>query len=213
VTFCYLCGLKEAENRIKVKVAIIKYNAGNICSVDYGLKRIGITPVITDDADIIRTADRVVFPGQGEASTTMSYLRERGLDRLICGLKQPVLGICIGMQLMCRHSEEGDTDCFGIFDAGVKRFVPQRHEDKVPHMGWNSLTNMRGKLFEGLPDNAYVYFVHSYYVSVTDDTAAASDYIHSFSAAMQKDNFYATQFHPEKSGRMGEMILRNFINL
>ncbi|MDR1523703.1 MAG: imidazole glycerol phosphate synthase subunit HisH [Tannerella sp.] len=196
-----------------MKVVIIKYNAGNICSVDYGLKRIGITPVITGDAETIRTADKVVFPGQGEARTTMNYLRERGLDRLICDLKQPVLGICIGMQLMCRHSEEGDTDCFGIFDACVKRFVPQRHEDKVPHMGWNSLTNMRGKLFEGLPDNSYVYFVHSYYVSVTADTAAASDYILPFSAAMQKDNFYATQFHPEKSGRIGEMILRNFINL
>jgi glutamine amidotransferase len=196
-----------------VKVVIIKYNAGNICSVDYGLKRIGITPVITDDAECIRTADKVVFPGQGEASTTMNYLRERGLDRLICELKQPVLGICIGMQLMCRHSEEGDTDCFGIFDADVRRFVPQRHEDKVPHMGWNSLTDMQGKLFEGLPDNSYVYFVHSYYVSVTNDTAATSDYIHPFSAAMQRDNFYATQFHPEKSGSTGEMILRNFINL
>ncbi|MDR2681168.1 MAG: imidazole glycerol phosphate synthase subunit HisH [Tannerella sp.] len=196
-----------------MKVVIIKYNAGNICSVDYGLKRIGITPVITDDAECIRTADKVVFPGQGEASTTMNYLRERGLDRLICELKQPVLGICIGMQLMCRHSEEGDTDCFGIFDADVRRFVPQRHEDKVPHMGWNSLTDMQGKLFEGLPDNSYVYFVHSYYVSVTNDTAATSDYIHPFSAAMQRDNFYATQFHPEKSGSTGEMILRNFINL
>jgi glutamine amidotransferase len=196
-----------------VKVVIIKYNAGNICSVDYWLKRIGITPVITDDAEIIRTADKVVFPGQGEASTTMNCLRERGLDRLLCELKQPVLGICIGMQLMCRHSEEGDVDCLGIFDACVKRFVPQRHEDKVPHMGWNSLTGLQGKLFEGLPDNAFVYFVHSYYVSVTDDTAATSDYIHPFSAAMQKDNFYATQFHPEKSGSIGEVILENFINL
>jgi glutamine amidotransferase len=196
-----------------VKIVIIKYNAGNICSVDYWLRRIGITPVITDDAETIRTADKVVFPGQGEASTTMNCLREHGLDRLLCELKQPVLGICIGMQLMCRYSEEGDTDCLGIFDACVKRFVPQRHEDKVPHMGWNSLTSLQGKLFAGLPENSYVYFVHSYYASVTNDTAATSDYIHPFSAAMQKDNFYATQFHPEKSGSIGEVILENFINL
>jgi glutamine amidotransferase len=196
-----------------VKIVIIKYNAGNICSVDYGLKRLGITPLITDDPEIIRTADKVVFPGQGEAGTTMNYLRGRGLDRLLCELKQPVLGICIGMQLMCRHSEEGDTDCFGIFNADVKRFVPQRHEDKVPHMGWNSLSDMRGRLFDRLPDNAYVYFVHSYYASVTDDTAATSDYIRPFSAAMHKDNFYATQFHPEKSGETGDMILKNFIDL
>jgi glutamine amidotransferase len=196
-----------------VKTVIIKYNAGNICSVDYGLKRLGITPVITDDPEIIRTADKVVFPGQGEASTTMNYLRGRGLDRLICELKQPVLGICIGMQLMCRRSEEGNTDCLGIFDADVKRFAPQRHEDKVPHMGWNSLSDMRGKLFDGLSDNPYVYFVHSYYVSVTNDTAATSDYVHPFSAAMHRDNFYATQFHPEKSGETGEVILKNFIDL
>ncbi|MDR1224589.1 MAG: imidazole glycerol phosphate synthase subunit HisH [Tannerella sp.] len=196
-----------------MKAVIIKYNAGNIRSVDYGLKRLGITPVITDEPEIIRAADRVVFPGQGEARTTMNYLREHRLDRLICELKQPVLGICIGMQLMCSHSDEGgDTDCLGIFDAAVKRFIPQRHEDKVPHMGWNLLTDMRGGLFRGLPENPYVYFVHSYYVSVTDDTAATGHYIHPFSAAMQKDNFYATQFHPEKSGDTGEVILRNFIN-
>ncbi|MDR1098567.1 MAG: imidazole glycerol phosphate synthase subunit HisH [Tannerella sp.] len=197
-----------------MKAVIIKYNAGNIRSVDYGLKRLGITPVITDEPEIIRAADRVVFPGQGEARTTMNYLREHHLDRLICELKQPVLGICIGMQLMCSHSDEGgDTDCLGIFDAVVKRFIPQRHEDKVPHMGWNLLTDMRGGLFRGLPENPYVYFVHSYYVSVTEDTAATGNYIHPFSAAMQKDNFYATQFHPEKSGDTGEVILRNFINV
>ncbi|MDR3251434.1 MAG: imidazole glycerol phosphate synthase subunit HisH [Tannerella sp.] len=196
-----------------MNVAIIKYNAGNIYSVDYGLKRIGITPVITDDPQVIRSADRVIFPGQGEASTTMKYLHERGLDALICGLRQPVLGICIGIQLMCRHSDEGDVDCLGIFDAGVKRFAPQRHEDKVPHIGWNSLSNMRGALFEGLPANPYVYFVHSYYIPVTAETSAVNDYITPFSAAMQKDNFYATQFHPEKSGAIGEIILGNFINL
>jgi len=196
-----------------LKVAIIKYNAGNIYSVDYALKRLGITPVITDDAEIIRSADKVLFPGQGEAGTTMSYLRSKGLDALICELKQPVLGICIGMQLMCRYSEEGDTDCLGIFDTEVKRFIPQRHEDKVPHMGWNSLNDIKGELFKNLPENPYVYFVHSYYVPVTDSTAAVSNYIHPFCAAMQKNNFYATQFHPEKSGKIGETILRNFIEL
>ena len=196
-----------------MKIAIIKYNAGNIYSVDYALKRLGITPVITDDAEIIRSADKVLFPGQGEAGTTMSYLRSKGLDALICELKQPVLGICIGMQLMCRYSEEGETDCLGIFDTEVKRFIPQRHEDKVPHMGWNSLNDIKGELFKNLPENPYVYFVHSYYVPVTDSTAAVSNYIHPFCAAMQKNNFYATQFHPEKSGKIGETILRNFIEL
>ena len=181
--------------------------------MDYALKRLGITPVITDDAEIIRSADKVLFPGQGEAGTTMSYLRSKGLDALICELKQPVLGICIGMQLMCRYSEEGDTDCLGIFDTEVKRFIPQRHEDKVPHMGWNSLNDIKGELFKNLPENPYVYFVHSYYVPVTDSTAAVSNYIHPFCASMQKNNFYATQFHPEKSGKIGETILRNFIEL
>jgi glutamine amidotransferase len=197
-----------------VNVAIIKYNAGNIRSVDCALKRLGITPVISDDPERIRTADKVIFPGQGEARTTMNYLREHGLDRLIGELKQPVLGICIGMQLLCSRSEEGgDTECLGVFEAVVRRFVPRRHEEKVPHMGWNVLTGMKGELFEGLPENPYVYFVHSYYAAVTRDTAATSDYIQPFSAALRKDNFYATQFHPEKSGRTGEMILRNFLNL
>lgn len=196
-----------------MKVVIIKYNAGNIYSVDYGLKRLGITPVITDNPEIIRQADKVIFPGQGEAGTTMNYLRRQGLDQLICELKQPVLGICIGMQLMCRYSEEAQTDCLGIFDAEVKRFVPQRHEDKVPHMGWNSLSEMRGKLFEKLPEDPYVYFIHSYYVPVTEDTTAICDYTLPFSAAIRKDNFYATQFHPEKSGSIGDVIFRNFIDL
>ncbi|MDR3269682.1 MAG: imidazole glycerol phosphate synthase subunit HisH [Tannerella sp.] len=196
-----------------MKVVIIKYNAGNIYSVDYGLKRLGVTPVVTDDPERIRTADRVIFPGQGEAGTTIRYLRERGLDEVIRHLTQPVLGICIGMQLMCSRSEEGDTDCLGIFDAEVKRFVPQRHEDKIPHMGWNTVTDVKSRLFTPALNGRFVYFVHSYYVPVTDDTIAVTGYIHPFSAAMHKGNFYATQFHPEKSGQVGESILSNFLNL
>ena len=233
---CPIIFVLLSSKKTKLKVVIIKYNAGNIYSVDYGLKRLGITPVITDEAEVIRSADKVIFPGQGEAGTTMSYLHHHGLDALICELKQPVLGICIGMQLMCQHSEESNTDCLGIFDAEVKRFIPKRHEDKVPHMGWNSLTGMQepssgtspesdqtccinncspqGPLFENMPEeNPYVYFVHSYYVPVTNETVAVSNYIHPFCAAMQKDNFYATQFHPEKSGKIGETILKNFIEL
>ncbi|MDR2764586.1 MAG: imidazole glycerol phosphate synthase subunit HisH [Tannerella sp.] len=194
-------------------VVIIKYNAGNIYSVDYGLQRLGITPEITDDPERIRKADRVVFPGQGEASTTVRYLHERKLDQVIKDLKQPVLGICIGMQLMCRHSEEGDVDCLGIFEADVKRFIPQQHADKIPHMGWNTVNNVRSDLFSTVLNERFVYFVHSYYVPMTDETIAETDYIHPFSAAMRKANFYAVQFHPEKSGRTGEMILSNFLNL
>ena len=215
-----------------MKVAIVKYNAGNIFSVVHALQRIGVEPLLTDSAKELRRADRVVFPGQGEASGAMHYLRERGLDEVIRSLTQPVLGICIGQQLMCRHSEEGDTDCLGIFDADVKRFVPLRHEDKIPHMGWNSLSPcfplpmsestspaVAAPLFKSLPQRGsregapFVYFVHSYYVPVCKDTIAVCDYIHPFSAAMQKDNFFATQFHPEKSGAVGQQILRNFLEL
>lgn len=199
-----------------MKVAVVKYNAGNIFSVIHALQRMGVEPLLTDNAEELRSADRVIFPGQGEASNAMHYLRERGLDRIIPSLINPVLGICIGQQLMCRHSEEGDVDCLGIFDAEVKRFVPLRHEDKIPHMGWNTLHPVQGEsgssLFEGL-DGEFVYFVHSYYVPVCQHTAAVTEYIHPFSAAMQKDNFFATQFHPEKSGRVGQQILRNFLEL
>ncbi|MDR2139176.1 MAG: imidazole glycerol phosphate synthase subunit HisH [Tannerella sp.] len=196
-----------------MNVVIIKYNAGNIRSVDYGLQRLGITPEITDDPERIQKADRVVFPGQGEAGTTVRYLRKHKLDQVIKDLKQPVLGICIGMQLMCRRSEEGHVDCLGIFDAEVKRFVPRQHADKIPHMGWNTLHSVRGELFTAALNERFVYFVHSYYVPVTDETVAETDYIHPFSAAMRKANFYAVQFHPEKSGRTGELILTNFLNL
>ena len=193
-----------------MNVVIIKYNAGNIFSVDYALKRLGIQAEVTDNHERICTADRVIFPGVGEASTTMHYLQQNGLDDVIRNLKQPVLGICIGMQLMCRHSEEGNTSCLGIFDDDVKRF---RYSPgiKVPHMGWNSLQNMRSPLFDGLPDHPYVYFVHSYYAATGKHTIAASSYPESFSAALQLNNYYALQFHPEKSGSVGETILKNFI--
>jgi len=182
------------------------------------LRRLGIEPTLTDDAEQLRKADKVLFPGQGEASGAMAYLKARRLDELIRDLRQPVLGICIGQQLLCRHSEEGDTDCIGVFDAEVKRFQPQRHEDKVPCMGWNELKIENGKLkinpiLEGLGEHPYVYFVHSYYVPVCAETIATADYILPYSASMHKDNFYTCQFHPEKSGKVGEQILRNFLSL
>lgn len=196
-----------------MKVAVVKYNAGNIYSVIHALQRMGVEPVLTDDASELRRADRVLFPGQGEASTAMRYLRERGLDEVIRRLTQPVLGICIGQQLLCRHSEEGDVDCLGIFDAEVKRFCPERHEDKVPHMGWNQIERPSSMLFDSFSGGEYVYFVHSYYVPLCRETIATTQYIQPFSASLHKDNFYATQFHPEKSGSVGEQILRNFLRL
>ena len=207
-----------------MEVVIIDYNAGNIRSVENALKRLSVEPVITADKQLIRHADKVIFPGVGEAATTMSFLQERELDVLIKSLTQPVLGICLGMQLMCRYSEEGATNCLGIFDTEVKRFESLSHEDKVPHMGWDTIYNLQNNmkvvdggmkpgscLFKGVADNSYVYFVHSYYVPVNDYTVATTDYIQPFSAAIQKDNFFATQFHPEKSGSIGEQILKNFL--
>jgi glutamine amidotransferase len=196
-----------------MEVVIVKYNAGNIRSVEYALKRLGVAPLVTADAEALRRADKVIFPGVGEAHTTMKHLKERGLDQTICSLRQPVLGICLGMQLMCRFSEEGAVNCLNIFDADVKRFVPNKHEEKVPHMGWNTLTGVKGSLFAGEAENPFVYFVHSYYVPLNSYTLAATEYILPFSAALQKDNFYATQFHPEKSGTAGEILLKNFLNL
>lgn len=194
-----------------MQVAIVKYNAGNIFSVVNALRRLGVEPLLTDKAEELQRADRVLFPGQGEASTTMSYIREHGLDKIILSLRQPVLGICVGQQLMCRHSEEGDTDCLGIFPVDVKRFRPMRHEDKVPAMGWNSIYNLKTPLMQGIAERDYVYFVHSYYVPMCEYTIATSDYVQPFSAALHKDNFYATQFHPEKSGSVGERIIKNFL--
>ncbi len=196
-----------------MEVAIIKYNAGNICSVDNALLRLGIKPIITDDAEKIKKADYVVFPGQGEAGSTMAYLREHKLDTLIKELTQPVLGICIGMQLMCRHSEEGNTDCLGIFDTDVVRFRSENNSFKVPQMGWNTITDTRSELFRGFTEEEYVYFIHSYHVPLCPWTAAVTDYIQPYSSALQKDNFFATQFHPEKSGVVGERILENFFKI
>ncbi len=199
-----------------MKTVIIKYNAGNIESVDNALKRLGVQSEITADREKIKSADKVIFPGVGEASSTMEYLRKHRLDELIVSLRQPVLGICLGLQLMCAHTEEGDTACLGIFDEKVKRFVPEPGQEfttKVPHMGWNALYNLKDGLFSNEIENQYVYFVHSYYAGLGEHTTATCNYIVPFSAALQKDNFFATQFHPEKSGEVGAAILKNFLNL
>ena len=199
--------------KIEMNVAIVKYNAGNVYSVVNALRRMGIDPLLTDDAEALRKADRVFFPGQGHAGEAMDYLKARKLDEVIRDLKQPVFGICVGQQLLCKHSEEGDTDCIGIFDEEVKRFQPKNHEDKVPCMGWNQLYDIKSPLFNGLDDGDYVYFVHSFFVPVCAETIATADYILPYSASMQKDNFYTCQFHPEKSGKVGERILKNFLEL
>jgi glutamine amidotransferase len=197
-----------------MKVAIIEYNAGNIRSVDFALKRLGVRAEITNDQETIRSADKVIFPGVGEASTTMRYLKANHLDRLIKELTQPVLGICLGLQLMCSHSEEGNVDCLGIFAEKVKRFDPSTDRSfKIPEMGWNNLYDLKTGLFEGVRENDYVYFVHSFYAETGKNTIAKADYLNAFSSALNRKNFYATQFHPEKSGSVGERILKNFIDL
>ncbi len=199
-----------------MKVVIIRYNAGNIESVSNALSRLGVDAEITSDHQKIAQADKVIFPGVGEASSTMAYLRREGLDRLIPSLTQPVLGICLGLQLMCSQSEEGNTSCLGIFSEQVKRFEAppgSEHILKVPHMGWNALRNLKGNIFTGLHEQEYCYFVHSFYASVGEHTSATCDYIHPFSAALSRENFFATQFHPEKSGSPGALILQNFLHL
>lgn len=192
-------------------IAVIKYNAGNIRSVAFALERLNLDFVITDNHEEIRKADKVIFPGVGEASTTMAYLKAHNLDKVIKELKQPVLGICLGMQLMSAHSEENDTPCLGIFDETVKLFIP-KNKEKVPHMGWNSLALSDSWIDPSLNDH-FVYFVHSYYVPLNSHTSAVTEYIQPFSAAMKKDNFYAVQFHPEKSAAVGEKVLRSFLNI
>ena len=194
-----------------MKVAIIKYNAGNTQSVIYALNRLGCEPIVSDDPEIVSMADKVIFPGVGEASTAMNYLKERNLDKLIITLKQPVLGICLGLQLMCSHSEENDTNCLGIFDIKVKKFESDLH--KVPQMGWNNIYGLKTKLFDNIQEQEYMYFVHSYYAELSSFTAAKTNYVNEFSSSLQRDNFYAVQFHAEKSANAGSQILENFLSL
>jgi len=198
-----------------LKIAIIKYNAGNIQSVLYALERIGHTAVVTDNADEITNADKVIFPGVGEASTAMNYLRDRKLDKLICSLRQPVLGICLGMQLMCKYSEENNTECLGIFDEDVKKFAPKPSKGglKVPQIGWNAIYDLKTDLFKNVTENSYCYFVHGYYAAKGGHTIATADYVQPYSSALHKNNFYGVQFHPEKSAITGERIISNFLSL
>lgn len=191
-------------------IAIVKYNAGNITSVQNALERLGYSSIVTNEPKLIQQAEKVIFPGVGEASSAMQYLRAKGLDEIIKNLKQPVLGICLGQQLLCAFSEEGNTECLGIFDARVKKFEPKL---KVPHMGWNSVSELQTDLYNGISTEENFYFVHSYYAEVSQETTAVCDYIVPFSASMQKNNFYATQFHPEKSSQAGEQLLLNFLQL
>lgn len=192
-----------------MKVVVIKYNAGNIRSVLFALERIGVNAIVSDDHDEIRSADRVIFPGVGEASSAMNYLKQKGLDSLICSLTQPFLGICLGMQLMCSFSEENNTNCLGIFEQKVRLF-PQEGL-KIPQIGWNNITQLKSDLFKDVDENAYMYFVHSYYVEKCDNAIALTNYVSDYSSAIHKNNFYAVQFHPEKSGEVGQKILENFI--
>ena len=192
-----------------MKVAILKYNAGNIRSVSFALERVGVNAIVTDDKNELLSADKIIFPGVGEASSAMKYLKEHKLDKLITDLKQPVLGICLGMQLLCEYSEEGGTECLGIFKKRVKRF----NAEKVPQIGWNNIMDEKSGLFTDVKEQEYMYFVHGYYVELGENTIAAAEYGIKYSVALQKDNFYATQFHPEKSGIAGEQILRNFLAL
>lgn len=200
-----------------MKIAIIKYNAGNVCSVIFALERLGINPILTDDINELQTADKVIFPGVGEAGSTMKYLKMQGLHKVIPDLKQPVLGICIGMQLMCAHSEEGNTDCLNIFNQKVLKFKATATDAKnhpaykIPHTGWNTVYGLKSPVFKDVMENEYMYFVHSYYVEIGEDTAASTSYINPFSSALQKNNFYAVQFHTEKSGTAGSKVLENFL--
>jgi glutamine amidotransferase len=196
-----------------MNLTIVQYNAGNIQSVLYALERLGVAATVTDDPAMIQAADKVIFPGVGEASTAMAYLKERNLDQLIVALKQPVLGICLGMQLMCKHSAENDTNCLGIFEEQVLAFKATEMTQKVPQMGWNNITNLKTDLFNGVPENSYAYFVHGYYAGLGDNTIATTEYIQAYSSGLHKNNFYGVQFHPEKSAAVGEQIIQNFLSL
>ena len=196
-----------------MNLTILQYNAGNIQSVLYALERLGVVATVTDDPAMILVADKVIFPGVGEASSAMAYLKERNLDQLIVALKQPVLGICLGMQLMCKHSAENDTKCLGIFEEQVLAFNTNEAGIKVPQIGWNNIANFKTELFNGVPENSYTYFVHGFYAGLGDNTIATTDYIQPYSSALQKNNFYGVQFHPEKSAAVGEQIIQNFLSL
>lgn len=199
-----------------MELAIVKYNAGNIQSVLYALERIGATATVTDDHEQLRKADKVIFPGVGEASSAMRYLSERGLDKVLRDLQQPVLGICLGMQLMCAYSEENDTNCLGIFEEKVKLFSPGSTAEgpfKIPQIGWNNIYNLQSDLFKGVPENSYCYFVHGYYAALGEHTIATTEYGLQYSSALHKNNFYGVQFHPEKSAATGESIIQNFLNI
>lgn len=198
-----------------MKIAVIKYNSGNVQSVLYAMERLGVEAELTDDPEKIRAADKVIFPGQGEASSAMRYLKERKLDRLISEIKQPFLGVCLGLQLLCEHSEENDTECLGVFPVKVKRFVPENSQEfKVPHVGWNELENLADNaLLKDMPGEPFVYYVHSFYAELSDLTIAQTHYIHDFSAILHRDNYYAIQAHPEKSGLVGEKLLENFLSI
>lgn len=193
-----------------MNVVIIKYNAGNIRSVLFALERLGIEATVSDEHDIINDADKVIFPGVGEASTAMAYLKEKGLDKTITSLKQPLLGICLGMQLLCSYSEENDTECLGIFNQTIKKF---RGKEKIPQIGWNNIYNIKSPLFKGIAEKSYMYFVHGYYAEQGENTISSTDYIKPYSSSLQKNNFYAVQFHPEKSGDQGQVVLQNFLKL
>ena len=196
-----------------MNTVIIQYNAGNIQSVLYALERLGVQALVTDDVELIQKADKVIFPGVGEASTAMHYLKERGLEKVIQHLKQPVLGICLGMQLMCQHSAENDTNCLGIFEEQVLAFKATEMAQKIPQMGWNNITNLKTDLFNGVPENSFAYFVHGFYAGIGTGTIATTDYIQPYSSGLHKDNFYGVQFHPEKSAEVGEQIIQNFLAL
>ena len=196
-----------------MNLSIIQYNAGNIQSVLYALERLGVKATVTDDTSIIQASDKVIFPGVGEASTAMAYLKERNLDQLIVSLKQPVLGICLGMQLMCQHSAENDTNCLGIFEEQVLAFKATEMVQKIPQMGWNNIMHLKTDLFKAVPENSFAYFVHGYYAGLGENTIAITDYIQAYSSGLHKDNFYGVQFHPEKSAEVGEQIIQNFLAL
>ena len=196
-----------------MSIAIVQYNAGNVQSVLYALERIGATATVTDDPGQLQSAEKVIFPGVGEASSAMRYLREKGLDKVIVELRQPVLGICLGMQLMCASSEENDTDCLGIFDEKVRQFRPGTGKEKVPQIGWNNISHLKSPLFNNIPNDSYCYFVHGYYAALGEHTIAVTDYVQEYSSGLQAGNFYGVQFHPEKSAATGEQILRNFLAL